>query len=186
MFQFFVFSSQHRTITDFSFCPNELILSCPLFLFSRLSWFFVSRSLWSFQSRMEDRLDRLDDAILVLRNHAVGSTASLPSDLHSLLGQAQNGPITAIGPNFPASSLVLSRTATMVWELKVNIWVFLLSKAWPPAQYWCSAMHRNFTFSRWIYLDIFSISVTPGLKLTLLLRAALYTRVREKWGKQAL
>ncbi|XP_047436222.1 transcription factor 12 isoform X3 [Mugil cephalus] len=65
------------------------------------------------ESRMEDRLDRLDDAILVLRNHAVGSTASLPSDIHSLLGQAQNGPITAVGPNFPASALVPSRTATM-------------------------------------------------------------------------
>ncbi|XP_012710625.2 transcription factor 12 isoform X1 [Fundulus heteroclitus] len=65
------------------------------------------------ESRMEDRLDRLDDAILVLRNHAVGSTASLPSDIHSLLGQAQNGPITTIGPNFPASALVPSRTATM-------------------------------------------------------------------------
>lgn len=62
---------------------------------------------------MEDRLDRLDDAILVLRNHAVGSTASLPSDIHSLLGQAQNGPIAAIGANFPASALVPSRTAAM-------------------------------------------------------------------------
>uniref|UniRef100_A0A3Q3GN70 Transcription factor 12 n=1 Tax=Labrus bergylta TaxID=56723 RepID=A0A3Q3GN70_9LABR len=65
------------------------------------------------QSRMEDRLDRLDDAILVLRNHAVGSTASLPSDLQSLLGQAQNGPIAAIGANFPASALVANRTAAM-------------------------------------------------------------------------
>ncbi|XP_076011741.1 transcription factor 12 [Genypterus blacodes] len=64
-------------------------------------------------SRMEDRLDRLDDAILVLRNHAVGSTASLPSDIHSLLGQAQNGPIAAIGANFPASALVPNRTAAM-------------------------------------------------------------------------
>uniref|UniRef100_A0AAQ6ILJ9 BHLH domain-containing protein n=1 Tax=Anabas testudineus TaxID=64144 RepID=A0AAQ6ILJ9_ANATE len=65
------------------------------------------------ESRMEDRLDRLDDAILVLRNHAVGSTASLPSDIHSLLGQAPNGPIAAIGANFPASALVPSRTAAM-------------------------------------------------------------------------
>uniref|UniRef100_A0A3P8YA94 BHLH domain-containing protein n=1 Tax=Esox lucius TaxID=8010 RepID=A0A3P8YA94_ESOLU len=62
-------------------------------------------------SRMEDRLDRLDDAILVLRNHAVGSTTSLPSDIHSLLGQ--NGPIAALGANFPASGLVASRTAAM-------------------------------------------------------------------------
>ncbi|XP_034431930.1 transcription factor 12 isoform X4 [Hippoglossus hippoglossus] len=65
------------------------------------------------ESRMEDRLDRLDDAILVLRNHAVGSTTSLPSDIHSLLGQAQNGPMAAIGANFPASALVPSRTAAM-------------------------------------------------------------------------
>ncbi|XP_059215114.1 transcription factor 12 [Centropristis striata] len=65
------------------------------------------------ESRMEDRLDRLDDAILVLRNHAVGSTASLPGDIHSLLGQAQNGPIAALGANFPASALAPSRTAAM-------------------------------------------------------------------------
>ncbi|KAK7913087.1 hypothetical protein WMY93_013298 [Mugilogobius chulae] len=65
------------------------------------------------ESRMEDRLDRLDDAILVLRNHAVGSTANLPSDIHSLLGQAQNGPIASIGANFPASALVSSRTTAM-------------------------------------------------------------------------
>uniref|UniRef100_A0A3B3ZR62 BHLH domain-containing protein n=1 Tax=Periophthalmus magnuspinnatus TaxID=409849 RepID=A0A3B3ZR62_9GOBI len=64
-------------------------------------------------SRMEDRLDRLDDAILVLRNHAVGSTANLPNDIHSLLGQAQNGPIASIGANFPASALVPSRTTAM-------------------------------------------------------------------------
>ncbi|XP_067293506.1 transcription factor 12 isoform X3 [Pseudorasbora parva] len=64
-------------------------------------------------SRMEDRLDRLDDAIHVLRNHAVGSTAALSSDLHSLLGQAHNGPISAIGSSFPASGLVTNRTAQM-------------------------------------------------------------------------
>uniref|UniRef100_A0A8C2ARU4 Transcription factor 12 n=1 Tax=Cyprinus carpio TaxID=7962 RepID=A0A8C2ARU4_CYPCA len=67
----------------------------------------------SFQSPMEDRLDRLDDAIRVLRNHAVGSTAALSSDIHSLLGQAHNGPISAIGTNFPASGLVTNRTAQM-------------------------------------------------------------------------
>ncbi|XP_051983296.1 transcription factor 12-like isoform X3 [Xyrauchen texanus] len=65
------------------------------------------------ESRMEDRLDRLDDAIHVLRNHAVGSTAALSSDIHSLLGQAHNGAIAAIGANFPASGLVVSRTAPM-------------------------------------------------------------------------
>uniref|UniRef100_A0A672M7V3 Transcription factor 12-like n=2 Tax=Sinocyclocheilus grahami TaxID=75366 RepID=A0A672M7V3_SINGR len=65
------------------------------------------------ESRMEDRLDRLDDAIHVLRNHAVGSTAALSSDIHNLLGQAHNGPISAIGTSFPASGLVTNRTAQM-------------------------------------------------------------------------
>ncbi|XP_073762498.1 transcription factor 12 isoform X13 [Danio rerio] len=64
-------------------------------------------------SRMEDRLDRLDDAIHVLRNHAVGSTAALSNDIHSLLGQAHNGPISAIGSSFPSSGLVTNRTAQM-------------------------------------------------------------------------
>lgn len=111
-----LFFFSHHTISIFNFCPNVLILSCSVLLFlpSFSPQPFISQSLWSSQSRMEDRLDRLDDAILVLRNHAVGSTASLPSDIHSLLGQAQNGPITAIGPNFPASALVPSRTAAMV------------------------------------------------------------------------
>lgn len=76
---------------------------------------------------MEDRLDRLDDAILVLRNHAVGST-SLPSDIHSLLGQAQNGPIAAIGANFPASALVPNRTAAMVSELLYSLLRYLYIK----------------------------------------------------------
>lgn len=40
---------------------------------------------------MEDRLDRLDDVIHVLRNHAVGPTAGLPSEIHGLLNQAHHG-----------------------------------------------------------------------------------------------
>uniref|UniRef100_UPI003AAC0CC6 transcription factor 12-like n=1 Tax=Centroberyx gerrardi TaxID=166262 RepID=UPI003AAC0CC6 len=42
-------------------------------------------------SQVEDRLDRLDDVIHVLRNHAVGPTAGLPTDIHSLLNQAHHG-----------------------------------------------------------------------------------------------
>ncbi|GAA6221490.1 transcription factor 12-like isoform X1 [Lates japonicus] len=42
-------------------------------------------------SQVEDRLDRLDDVIHVLRNHAVGPTASLPPDIHGLLNQTQHG-----------------------------------------------------------------------------------------------
>ncbi|XP_041704578.2 transcription factor 12-like [Coregonus clupeaformis] len=42
-------------------------------------------------SQLEDRLDRLDDVIYVLHNHAAGPIPSLPSDIHSLLNQAHHG-----------------------------------------------------------------------------------------------
>ncbi|XP_061825708.1 transcription factor 12-like [Nerophis lumbriciformis] len=42
-------------------------------------------------SQVEDRLDRLDDVIHVLRNHAVGPTVGFASDMHSLLNQNQHG-----------------------------------------------------------------------------------------------
>nr|XP_009933963.1 PREDICTED: transcription factor 12 [Opisthocomus hoazin] len=75
-------------------------------------------SLHSLQSRMEDRLDRLDDAIHVLRNHAVGPSTSLSgghADIHSLLGPSHNGPIGGLTSNYGASSLVTtSRQASMV------------------------------------------------------------------------
>ncbi|MFT7816552.1 transcription factor 12 isoform X3 [Arapaima gigas] len=64
-------------------------------------------------SRMEDRLDRLDDAIHVLRNHAVGSTTSLPSDIQGLLGQAHSGSMATIGANYVASALVPNRTPSL-------------------------------------------------------------------------
>ncbi|XP_050165855.1 transcription factor 12 isoform X6 [Myiozetetes cayanensis] len=69
-------------------------------------------------SRMEDRLDRLDDAIHVLRNHAVGPSTSLSGghgDIHSLLGPSHNGPIGSLNSNYGASSLVTAnRQASMV------------------------------------------------------------------------
>ncbi|XP_050996020.1 transcription factor 12 isoform X3 [Acomys russatus] len=75
-------------------------------------------SLHSLQSRMEDRLDRLDDAIHVLRNHAVGPSTSVPtshSDIHSLLGPSHNAPIGNLNSNYGGSSLVTnSRSASMV------------------------------------------------------------------------
>ncbi|CAB1339400.1 unnamed protein product [Coregonus sp. 'balchen'] len=94
-------------------------------------------------SRMEDRLDRLDDAILVLRNHAVGSTTSLPSDIHSLLGQ--NGPIAALGANFPAAGLVASRTAAMFpEENRIAEWG-TCGKPQRAQRWWCSmgGSHRD-------------------------------------------
>ncbi|NXE46242.1 HTF4 factor, partial [Casuarius casuarius] len=75
-------------------------------------------SLHSLQSRMEDRLDRLDDAIHVLRNHAVGPSTSLSGghgDIHSLLGPSHNGPIASLNSSYGASSLVTTnRQASMV------------------------------------------------------------------------
>ncbi|NXM65421.1 HTF4 factor, partial [Serilophus lunatus] len=75
-------------------------------------------SLHSLQSRMEDRLDRLDDAIHVLRNHAVGPSTSLSGghgDIHSLLGPSHNGPIGSLNSTYGASSLVTAnRQASMV------------------------------------------------------------------------
>ncbi|XP_050823902.1 transcription factor 12 isoform X6 [Gopherus flavomarginatus] len=74
-------------------------------------------SLHSLQSRMEDRLDRLDDAIHVLRNHAVGPSTSLSGghgDIHSLLGPSHNGPIGSLNSNYGAPSLVTTnRQASM-------------------------------------------------------------------------
>ncbi|XP_029431837.1 transcription factor 12 isoform X2 [Rhinatrema bivittatum] len=70
------------------------------------------------QSRMEDRLDRLDDAIHVLRNHAVGPSTGMPAahtDLHSLLGPSHNGPIASLTSNYGSSSLVTTgRSSSMV------------------------------------------------------------------------
>lgn len=75
-------------------------------------------SLHSLQSRMEDRLDRLDDAIHVLRNHAVGPSTSLPtshSDIHSLLRPSHNAPVGNLNSNYGGSSLVTnSRSTSMV------------------------------------------------------------------------
>ncbi|XP_023669884.1 transcription factor 12 isoform X3 [Paramormyrops kingsleyae] len=63
-------------------------------------------------SRMEDRLDRLDDAIHVLQKHA-GASSGLPGDIHGLLGQTHNGPVAAMAANYPASALAAGRTAAM-------------------------------------------------------------------------
>ncbi|KGL80510.1 hypothetical protein N309_00379, partial [Tinamus guttatus] len=82
-------------------------------------------SLHSLQSRMEDRLDRLDDAIHVLRNHAVGPSTSLSGghgDIHSLLGPSHNGPIGSLNSSYGASSLVTAnRQASMVIHFKTYL-----------------------------------------------------------------
>uniref|UniRef100_A0A8D0B2A5 Transcription factor 12 n=1 Tax=Salvator merianae TaxID=96440 RepID=A0A8D0B2A5_SALMN len=74
-------------------------------------------SLHSLQSRMEDRLDRLDDAINVLRSHAVGPSTSLAGahgDLHGLLGPSHNGPISNLSAAYGASNLVTANRPTSI------------------------------------------------------------------------
>ncbi|XP_055365400.1 transcription factor 12-like isoform X2 [Betta splendens] len=63
-------------------------------------------------SQVEDRLDRLDDVIHVLRNHAVGPTAGLPADIHGLLNQAHGAA--------PGSLPVTCHTPAMVEAVGVN------------------------------------------------------------------
>ncbi|XP_032809820.1 transcription factor 12-like isoform X7 [Petromyzon marinus] len=70
------------------------------------------------ESRMEDRLDRLDDAIHILRNHAVGPSTSMPGghggDMHSLLGPSHNGAIGGLAANYGTGALSASRHSAMV------------------------------------------------------------------------
>uniref|UniRef100_A0A8C4RA36 BHLH domain-containing protein n=1 Tax=Eptatretus burgeri TaxID=7764 RepID=A0A8C4RA36_EPTBU len=68
------------------------------------------------ESRMEDRLDRLDDAIHILRNHAVGPSTGLSgghTDMHGLLGPSHNGPLGGLAASY-AASLPSSRHSSMV------------------------------------------------------------------------
>ncbi|XP_058012558.1 transcription factor 12 isoform X8 [Ahaetulla prasina] len=70
------------------------------------------------QSRMEDRLDRLDDAINVLRNHAVGPSTSLAGshgEMEGLVRPSHNRPVSTLNATYSTPSLVIaSRQASMV------------------------------------------------------------------------
>ncbi|XP_041863075.1 transcription factor 3b isoform X3 [Melanotaenia boesemani] len=60
------------------------------------------------QGKMEDRLE---EAIHVLRNHAVGQSPALEgahSDMHNLLSSVHNGSLGGLSPGFPNTSLALS------------------------------------------------------------------------------
>lgn len=69
--------------------------------------------LHSLQSRIEDRLERLDDAIHVLRSHAVGPSPGMSghADVHGLLG-AHNGAMATLGGY--GSGLLSNRHSLMV------------------------------------------------------------------------
>ncbi|XP_069784774.1 transcription factor 12-like isoform X2 [Narcine bancroftii] len=69
------------------------------------------------QNKMEDRLDRLDDAIHVLRSHAVGSATAMSGnhgDLHVLIGPSHNGPVGGISTGFTPPVLLPSNRHSMV------------------------------------------------------------------------
>ncbi|XP_053498308.1 transcription factor 12-like isoform X3 [Ictalurus furcatus] len=68
----------------------------------------------SMQSLVEDRLDRLEDVIHVLRNHAVGGTnINLTNDMRSLIGLTQQGAIT-MRSNCPVTGLMTNGLPTDV------------------------------------------------------------------------
>ncbi|XP_034997405.2 transcription factor 4 isoform X1 [Hippoglossus stenolepis] len=75
--------------------------------------------LHSLQSRIEDRLERLDDAIHVLRSHAVGPSTGMPSghgEMHNLIGAAHthNGAMGALTSGYGSGLLSANRHALMV------------------------------------------------------------------------
>ncbi|KAJ8007393.1 hypothetical protein DPEC_G00117040 [Dallia pectoralis] len=78
--------------------------------------------LHSLQSRIEDRLERLDDAIHVLRSHAVGPSTGMPStgmpsghqDMHSLIGAAHNGAMGGLTSGYGSGLLSGNRHSIMV------------------------------------------------------------------------
>ncbi|XP_063066638.1 transcription factor 4-like isoform X4 [Engraulis encrasicolus] len=69
------------------------------------------------QSRIEDRLERLDDAIHVLRSHAVGQSPSMQSghgDMHNLISSAHNGAMGGLGSGYGTGLLSANRHPLMV------------------------------------------------------------------------
>ncbi|KFQ35563.1 Transcription factor E2-alpha [Mesitornis unicolor] len=66
----------------------------------------------SYEGSLHTLVNRLDEAIHVLRNHAVGQTATMPSnhgDMHGLLGSApaHSAAVGSLGQAFPASVMSL-------------------------------------------------------------------------------
>uniref|UniRef100_A0A8C9WDS5 Transcription factor 4 n=1 Tax=Scleropages formosus TaxID=113540 RepID=A0A8C9WDS5_SCLFO len=73
--------------------------------------------LHSLQSRIEDRLERLDDAIHVLRSHAVGPSTGMPSghsEIHGLIGPSHNGAMSGLGTGYGTGLLSTNRHSIMV------------------------------------------------------------------------
>ncbi|XP_051534120.1 transcription factor 4-like isoform X4 [Myxocyprinus asiaticus] len=75
--------------------------------------------LHSLQSRIEDRLERLDDAIHVLRSHAVGPSTAMPgahADMHGLMNpsHSHNGAMSGLSGGYSSALLPGNRHSLMV------------------------------------------------------------------------
>uniref|UniRef100_A0A671P6F0 Transcription factor 4 n=1 Tax=Sinocyclocheilus anshuiensis TaxID=1608454 RepID=A0A671P6F0_9TELE len=75
--------------------------------------------LHSLQSRIEDRLERLDDAIHVLRSHAVGQSTAMPgthADMHGLItpSHSHNGAMGGLSAGYSGGLLPSNRHSLMV------------------------------------------------------------------------
>lgn len=78
------------------------------------------------QSRIEDRLERLDDAIHVLRSHAVGPSPGMSGghgDMHNLIGAAHthNGAMGALSSGYGPGLLAANRHSLMVGTENQNL-----------------------------------------------------------------
>ncbi|KAK3526675.1 hypothetical protein QTP70_030885 [Hemibagrus guttatus] len=70
---------------------------------------------------VEDRLDRLEDVIHVLRNHAVGGTnINLTNDMRSLIGLAQQGPVTVSAADPALAAGLLSSVSSRTLDVKTE------------------------------------------------------------------
>lgn len=75
------------------------------------------------QSKLEDRLE---EAIHVLRSHAVGQGLEGAPDIHSLLSSVHNGALGGLSAAFPNASLALSnRHPAMVSHMLCSKSLFL-------------------------------------------------------------
>ncbi|XP_069735805.1 transcription factor 4-like, partial [Phaenicophaeus curvirostris] len=120
-----IYSPDH-TNTSFSSNPSTPVGSPPSLsgaaLWSRTGAQAASSPtyegpLHSLQSRIEDRLERLDDAIHVLRNHAVGPATGMaapPNELHGLIGPSPNGAMGGLATGYGTGLLSSNRHSLMV------------------------------------------------------------------------
>ncbi|KAI4889416.1 hypothetical protein NFI96_024297, partial [Prochilodus magdalenae] len=91
--------------------------------------------LHSLQSRIEDRLERLDDAIHVLQRHAVGPSTAMAgghADLHNLIppSHSHNGAMGGLGAGYGTGLLSSNRHSLMVGKPGSEVTARLYRRSW--------------------------------------------------------